>query len=207
MITVHLCHRLGLLRKGLTDYLAPSDEIEIIYESSSGPDLIHTKQTGILADILLVELEILETNNLPVDWLQHLLSCKVLVIGDSKADFWQIVALMRKADGYIDEEITDKELQFAIQQLYAGKRYFDHKMAYLAIQNVPFTKDNKIVLSNREYEVLKLIAEGYTNQEIADKLFTSRRTVEGHRQNLLIKTGSRNTARLIKYAVSNALLN
>jgi DNA-binding NarL/FixJ family response regulator len=55
--------------------------------------------------------------------------------------------------------------------------------------------------------VLTLIAEGYTNQEIAEKLFTSKRTVEGHRQNLIDKTGTRNTAALIRFAIVNNIIN
>ena len=61
-------------------------------------------------------------------------------------------------------------------------------------------------LSDREIEVLQLIAEGLTNLEMADKLFISKRTVEGHRQSLLDKTGSRNTAKLIRYAATHGLL-
>jgi len=60
--------------------------------------------------------------------------------------------------------------------------------------------------SSREIEVLHLIAEGLTNLEMAEKLFISKRTVEGHRQSLLDKTGSRNTAKLIRYAATNGLL-
>jgi DNA-binding NarL/FixJ family response regulator len=61
-------------------------------------------------------------------------------------------------------------------------------------------------LSDRELEILELIAEGYTNTEIADKTFTSRRTVETHRKNLIEKTKTKNTATLIKYAIVNGLL-
>jgi DNA-binding NarL/FixJ family response regulator len=62
-------------------------------------------------------------------------------------------------------------------------------------------------LSKREVEVLRLIADGLTNTEIADKLFTSKRTIESHRQNLLEKTNSNNTATLIRYAVSHGLVD
>jgi two-component system response regulator NreC len=61
--------------------------------------------------------------------------------------------------------------------------------------------------SSRELEVLSYISEGFTNQEIADKMFTSRRTIEGHRQSLMDKTGSRNSAVLIRFAVVNGVIN
>jgi DNA-binding NarL/FixJ family response regulator len=63
-----------------------------------------------------------------------------------------------------------------------------------------------VPLSPRELEVLRLIAKGHTNHQIAEVLFTSRRTVETHRQNLLEKTGTNNTATLVLYAASNGLL-
>ena len=62
-------------------------------------------------------------------------------------------------------------------------------------------------LSNREIEVLRLIAEGLTNAEIADKLFTSKRTIESHRQNIIEKTQVKNTAALIKYALNNGIID
>ena len=62
-------------------------------------------------------------------------------------------------------------------------------------------------LSKREMEILSFIAEGFTNQEIADKIFTSKRTVEGHRQNLIDKTRTRNSAALIRYAVIRGIVN
>jgi DNA-binding NarL/FixJ family response regulator len=62
-------------------------------------------------------------------------------------------------------------------------------------------------ITKREVEVLSLIAEGYTNQEIADKLFTSKRTIEGNRQMLIEKTGTRNTAALIRYAILNNIIS
>jgi len=63
-----------------------------------------------------------------------------------------------------------------------------------------------IEISKREVEILSLVSEGFTNQEIADKLFTSKRTIEGHRQDLIAKTGTRNTAALIRYAVLNSII-
>jgi DNA-binding NarL/FixJ family response regulator len=73
-------------------------------------------------------------------------------------------------------------------------------------QQATGTKNNPD-LSKREMEVLRLIAEGYTNAEIADKLFASKRTIESHRQHLIEKTKARNTATLIKYAIQEGLID
>ncbi|MNR30328.1 Oxygen regulatory protein NreC [compost metagenome] len=66
--------------------------------------------------------------------------------------------------------------------------------------------DNEIDFSLRELEILQLIAEGLTNLEMSEKLFLSKRTIEGHRQSLLDKTGSKNSAALIRYGVINGLI-
>jgi DNA-binding NarL/FixJ family response regulator len=84
-------------------------------------------------------------------------------------------------------------------------------MALLRKMHAPDTTSNMAAkaasgLSKRELEVLNLIAEGLTNAEIADKLFTSKRTIETHRQNIIEKTQAKNTAALIKYAVSQGML-
>ena len=68
-------------------------------------------------------------------------------------------------------------------------------------------EETGVEFSTREIEILMLVADGLTNQEIADKLFTSKRTVEGHRQALIEKTGTRNTAALIRYAIQRGLIN
>ena len=70
----------------------------------------------------------------------------------------------------------------------------------------PVELDSHTEFSVREIEILKLMGEGYTNYEIADKLFTSKRTVENYRQSLLNKTGSRNTAALTKFAIQHRLI-
>lgn len=104
---------------------------------------------------------------------------------------------------------------FAINHVYANQQYIClelalrllerniHGSSYIREQSQPPEND----FSKRELEILNLIAEGFTNQEIANRLFTSRRTVEGHRQALINKTGARNTPALVKFAVLNGIIN
>lgn len=73
--------------------------------------------------------------------------------------------------------------------------------------NMPINQINaNLDFSMREIEILHLIAEGLTNNEMSDKLFISKRTIEGHRQSLIEKTGSRNTAALIRFAVLSGII-
>lgn len=118
------------------------------------------------------------------------------------------------AHGYILKNADRGEIVVAIHTVAAGKHFLCSELGLVMLRKVltgaeGTTKGNgskSAGLSFREREVLQLIAEGLTNQQIADKLFTSRRTTETHRQNILEKTQAKNTAALIKYAMQNGLI-
>jgi len=104
-------------------------------------------------------------------------------------------------------------LIFSLKHIETGKKYVCAELSVNMLQKlinngalVHEHVTNDLEFSSREIEVLQLIAEGLTNLEMADKLFISKRTVEGHRQSLLDKTESRNTAKLIRFAATNGLL-
>jgi len=122
-------------------------------------------------------------------------------------------AFIEGAVGYLLKNISAEELVFSLKHIDTGKKYICAELAVnmlnKLISNGILEQDatfSEADFSSREIEVLHLIAEGLTNLEMADKLFISKRTVEGHRQSLLDKTGSRNTAKLIRYAATNGLL-
>jgi len=113
-------------------------------------------------------------------------------------------------DGYLLKNAEKEELITAIKEIYKGEKYFSQSVKDDYMNSV-FTNskntDPLVQLSRREKEVLKLITEEYTAQEIADKLFISQNTVNTHRKNLLSKLNAKNTAGLVMYAVQNGLLN
>jgi len=122
-------------------------------------------------------------------------------------------SFMEGAVGYLLKNISAEELVFSLKHVETGKKYICAELAVnmlnKLITNGVLEQDSTFSeadFSSREIEVLHLIAEGLTNLEMAEKLFISKRTVEGHRQSLLDKTGSRNTAKLIRYAATNGLL-
>ena len=96
----------------------------------------------------------------------------------------------------------------------AGKRFLCSEIGLIVLEKLLSLESGRprpeavsgVALTHREREVLQLVASGLTNQQIADQLFTSRRTVESHRQHLLEKTGVKNTPALVKYAVEQGLL-
>ncbi len=115
------------------------------------------------------------------------------------------------ASGYILKNSGKKELIKAIESIIEGKHYFSNDATQAILQELvtpdlnKVNDDDDVHITDREREVLKLIVNEFTNQEIADKLFVSVRTIDAHRRNLLQKTGAKNTAGLVKYALKNKL--
>jgi DNA-binding NarL/FixJ family response regulator len=107
------------------------------------------------------------------------------------------------ASGYVLKNATQSELMEAITEVVNGRTY----LSFEAAQTLQKQKDNTIVITRREKEVLELIASGMTNNEIAQKLFVSSSTVDTHRKNLLAKFEVKNTASLIKMAVQLMMID
>jgi DNA-binding NarL/FixJ family response regulator len=121
------------------------------------------------------------------------------------------------AKGFVLKNIGVRDLITAIESVLNDKNYYSNDVAVKIInfgqaENRQISEKNKSrflaldVLSKRELEILRLIAAEYTNEEIANKLFISKRTVDTHRQNLLNKLGVKNTAGLVKYAIELKLM-
>ncbi len=116
-------------------------------------------------------------------------------------------------DGFLIKSVEASELEYAINILFKKKSYYSHhlsthifeKMFIQSSTNGHFKPYENINLTNREMEVLYLICQEYTNEEIADKLYISPRTVGGHRNSIMNKIGARNTAGLVKYALEHSL--
>jgi DNA-binding NarL/FixJ family response regulator len=123
----------------------------------------------------------------------------VFIIGLSTFNQQSFIQKMMEngASGYVLKNATSEELMEAINEVVKGKTYLSTEAAQ-TIRNI---KESTIILTRREKEVLELIAEGMTNNEIAQKLFVSVTTVDTHRKNLLAKFETRNIASLIKMAM------
>ncbi len=110
------------------------------------------------------------------------------------------------ADGFILKSSDTNEILEAIKQIIGGNQYISKSVADL-LKGKLATNGDLPFLTRREVEVLKLIADGLTNQEIAEKLFISSWTVDSHRKNLLLKFNAKNTAMLVKTAVTNGIIS
>lgn len=108
------------------------------------------------------------------------------------------------ANGYLLKNITKDELTEAISTVMAGKAYNSNEVD--EIIKIAKTKGNSPILTKRETDILKLVVEGFTNPQIAEKLFISTDTVDSHRKNLHTKLNVNNTALLVRYAIENGFV-
>ncbi|MCR9228456.1 MAG: response regulator transcription factor [Flavobacteriaceae bacterium] len=123
-------------------------------------------------------------------------------------DAGMIDALIKSdVDGYLTKNATQSELLKAVKTILNGEKYFSQLVKQAFMENVFYKKkEATVMLTNREKEVLKLIAEEFTTQEIADKLFLSKHTIESYRKNLVSKLNVKNLAGLTKYAIKLGLV-
>jgi DNA-binding NarL/FixJ family response regulator len=129
----------------------------------------------------------------------------VFIIGLSTFNQQSFISKMMEngASGYVLKNATKEELLLAVQTVMRGRTFLSHEAALVANKK---TGDTAPLLTRREKEVLELIADGLTTQEIADKLFVSPATVETHRKNLLSKLEAKNVASMIKLAAKLKLI-
>ena len=203
------------MREGVKALLSGDPNVEVVGEATHFHELPSlADRTG--ADVLLLGTD---TPNKETVHLVRSLSEKpgagrILVCSPSEQESDILQLLDAGAGGYVLRNTEPEELRFAIHSLAKGNPYICSKITLNLLRTlkdeapgparlIGKRPDN---LSRREMEVLGLIAQGYTNAQIADKLFTSKRTIETHRQNLLEKTNSSNTAMLIRYAVLRGLI-
>jgi DNA-binding NarL/FixJ family response regulator len=211
MINILIAEDHLILRDGIKALLKDHTEIKVVAEASNGKEVLN------LLKELEVDLLILDINMPEMDGIQtaefvkeNHKSIKVLILSMLEHEKYVVQSFEAGAMGYILKTTGKDELVNAIKMVANGDTYISHKVSANILKNMNYslrTEDKTDVdLSPRELEILNLIAEGFTNTEIADKIFTSKRTVETHRKNLIDKTGTKNTAALIKFAIINGIL-
>ncbi len=200
-----------LITDGISRILETENGIGEIYTANNGREAV---DTVLLKDIDCVIMDI----NMPV--LNGLEATKLIkqekpyvkIIVVSMLSDAAIVSKMMKAgaDAFINKDTGKTELLKAIGKVMQGEKYIspaisNNLFTHLTDRNVN-TSDTKKQLTAREVEIIRLIADGLTNHEIADKLFLSIVTVDTHRKNMLAKLQLKNTASLVKYAADHKLL-
>lgn len=205
----------NLFRQTLAMLLAGIPDFELVAESANGPDLLKTiPLLEDLPDILLMDMNMPGMDGLELNKIirEKYPEIKVIVLS-VHAQATLIAKLIQSgASAYLVKNCDREELMLAIKSTF-NTGYYMNKQTLIALQenNKISSKSHHfstlpINLTERELEVLKLICDQYASAEIAEKLFLSTRTVEGHRNHLLTKTESRNTAGLVLFAIRHQLI-
>jgi DNA-binding NarL/FixJ family response regulator len=213
MIRLFLVDDHTVLRYGLRALFEQEATLEVVGEAEDGAQLLAQLPTT-PCDVVLLDLHMPVLDGLATT--QRLRTefpdVRVLVLSmvDNERAIGQV--LEAGAAGYVLKNTGHDEIVIAVRAVAAGRRYLCSELGLAMLDKVlasipePAAKPTG-GLSTREQEILQLVAEGLTTTQIAEKLYTSPRTVETHRQNMMEKTGAKNTAALVKAAASQGWLN
>lgn len=201
-----------LFRRGLASILATYEQIQLVLQTSSGPELLEQLQHTEL-DVVLLDLEMPEMNGIQTAEAlrEQYPDLKILILSMYDDDHFIQHLMEVGANGYL---LKDAEPDEVVQAVVAAAKkgfHFSERVSKVVLQGLANKKKvkpifrNQIRLTKRELQVLQLICEEQTNNEIGEQLFLSPRTIEGYRNRLLEKTGVRNTAGLVVFAIRNEL--
>jgi two-component system response regulator NreC len=203
----------AILRSGLRMMLNAQPDIEVVGEASDGragiEEAIRLNPDVVLMDITMPEMSGIEATR----QIKKLLpDVRVLVLTMHENEEYLFQGLRAGASGYILKEAADTDLIQAIRTVQSGRFYLSPVAQtimvgdYLQRVKIGEERDSYQDLTEREREVLKLVAEGYTNNQIAERLVISPKTVDTHRMHVMDKLNLHNRAELVKYAMRRGLL-
>jgi len=211
--TVFIAEDHQLFRDGLKAMLAAKEGLEVIGEARDGLEAINSIKKK-QPDLLLLDLSMPRLSGISVikELRRHFSDMRILVLTIHESDQYVIETFEAGANGYCIKDASREELLLAITSILNGKTYISPGIAdnvmegYLEGHKKIKSKSSWENLTHREREVLKLLAEGYTNKQIGDLLNISVKTVEKHRANIMQKLNLHNAAALTAFAIDQGLV-
>lgn len=207
-IKIHLVDDHSLFREGLKFLLSTCSFISEIHDSENGKVFLEKIETE-RPDIVLMDIEMPEIDGITASKraLEKYPDLKIIALSLYSDEEYYTQMIDIGVRGFVLKNSQFEDVQKAILEVQDGNNYFSQEILDRIIQNLYKKKDEKQVadLTDREVEVLYNICKGLSNQEIADQLCISKRTVDKHRENLLLKTDAKNTAGLVVYAIKNGI--
>jgi DNA-binding NarL/FixJ family response regulator len=216
MIRIILAEDHNIVRDGLRSLIVGEVDMEVVAEATNGQEAVELLQKGVAADIVLTDMNMPVLGGLELTRIidEQYPDVNTIVISAMDNEKYVVQTFKAGAEGFVLKSVTTQELLFAIRHVFNGNHYVCSELTTKFLNRVltiPEPSDMQLSLdtpfSQREIEVLTLLADGLTNQEIADKIFASKRTVEGYRENMINRTGVRNTVALIRFAMAHGVIN
>lgn len=200
-----------IIREGIKNILRKAPEFEVVGEARDGEEALE-KIASLKPEILLLDITMPKKSGLEILAQIRRLSrnTKVVIISVHKADAYVHRALKEGVKGYLNKENAADDLLPALRKITAGQVYLSSEVSSYLIEkaakgSAELSKES--LLSEREEDVLRLVAEGKTAKEIAEILFISPRTVENYKNNMLKKLGLHKTSDLIRFAIKNKIVD
>jgi len=186
-------------------FLSRADDIEVVGEASSGKECIELFEET-RPDICVTDIEMPGKNGIEVARAIRRIDedAKVLILSMHSDEQTLHDAMSTPVNGYLFKDTDKQKILEAIRAIASGQQVFDDSISQAAFHSAKPAAQN---ITDREMEVLQLVAAGYSSPEIAKKLYISPRTVDTHRNNLMQKLDIHNTASLVRYALQNNLVN
>ncbi len=203
-INIYLVDDHSLFREGLRFLLSNLDFVNEVYEAENGKQFID-EMKGRQVDMVLLDIEMPEMNGMDAasKALEINPDLKIIALSMYSDESYYSCMIEAGANGFLLKNSNFPEVKKAILDVWEGRNYFSIEILQSIVgrANKKTTKAGNNDLTEREMEVLCQICKGRSNPEIADILSISKRTVDKHRENLLQKTHSKNTANLVVFAI------
>jgi len=199
----------NLFRNGLKMLIDNIPGYKVTGEASNGKEFLEKIKTEEF-DIIFLDIEMPDISGINAAKQAMLINreLKIITLTMYGEEEYLDQMVQAGAKGFLLKNSDIQEVKTAIEVVSHGGTYYSQELMQGILKNLRQVKETKVVeceFSERESEVLHLICTGLSNQVIGDKLFISKRTVEKHRANLLLKTNSKNTAELVIYAIKNQI--
>jgi len=211
-IKIFLADDHGIVREGLRFILSSLDRYTVVGEAGDGPDAWQQLE-ALPVDVAILDISLPGMTGIELARRirKGLPKIKVIMLSRHDNEEYLRELLKYKIHGYVLKDEAGSDLIRAIESVMKGETYLSPRMVSMLVRETAATKQPDTglftVLSNREREVLKLIAEGKSNEEIGEQIHIAANTAKVHRQNLMKKLGFHKTVDLVRYAVRNGLID
>ena len=201
----------AMFRQGIRSLLETCDDIDVVGEAADGSEAVEEVRR-VAPHVVLMDIGMPVMGGVEATRRiqKEAPNTRVLVLTQYEDSEYVLSMLRAGAKGYISKTATGEELVSAIRTVHRGESFLYPSAATMLVEEYLMRhggeKDEYERLTDREREILQLVAEGRTNREIADRLFISVKTVLRHRTNIMEKLGFHNRTELIKYAISKGLI-